>query len=449
MPHLSGERNIIQGRRIVSNFLYRLYLLYLASYLLHLTARASLFAVIRLDLVLFLMITILLVLESDKLKERIGNECSSILGILLLYIVISLPFVEWPGSVLRNNLSEFIKAIAFFFFTILIIDNERRLKGYVSVFVICELFRVLEPLYLHLVYGYWGSATYIGTGEFADRLSGAPSDIINPNGLAFVIATVYPFIHYLWNGKNKLGRMAYVAVTPMLLYAMVLTMSRSGLVALAVIGWNIWIHSRHKLFMVGMAVLATSLLWANMTDYQKDRYLSLTGTKEARSSATFYGRLSGFSEGFVIIMNKPIVGHGLGTSREANYNLQSNAHVTHILYYEIWIELGLIGLVIFLVFLRRIYRALNEAKKELSRILDLYTSLNQVNHQRDVILYKNLLKILISCFWMFLIFSFSQYGLSEIFWYLLAGLSVVLLRMVNIAKTERETQLQSFSSIGH
>lgn len=449
MPNLSGEGNIIQGGRIVSNFLYRLYLLYLASYLLHLTARASIFAVMRLDLVLFLMITILLVLESDKLKERFGNECSSILGILLLYIVISLPFVEWPGSVLRNNLPEFIKAIAFFFFTVLIIDNEHRLKGFVGVFVICELFRVLEPLYLHLMYGYWGSNTYIGAGEFVDRLSGAPSDIINPNGLAFVIATVYPFIHYLWNGKKLLGRMAYVAVIPMLLYAMVLTMSRSGLVALAVIGWNIWIHSRHKLFMVAVAVLAATLLWANMTDYQKDRYLSLTGTKEARSSATLYGRLSEYSTGFITIMKKPVVGHGLGTSLEAYFNIQHNPHVSHVLYIEIWVELGIIGLIIFLVFLRRIYRALNEAKKELSRMIDQYTSLNQVDHQRDVILYNNLLKILISCFWMFLIFSFAQYGLSEIFWYLLAGLSVVLLRMVNIAKTKRETLLQSFSSYGH
>ena len=448
MEHSSDEGKVVQGERKVSNFLYRLYLLYLASYLLHLTARAAILAVIRFDLVLFAIITILLVLEGDKLKGRLRDECTTVLGILFLYVVISLPFVEWPGSVLRNNLSIFIKSIAFFFFTILIVDNERRLKGFVNVFIFCELFRVLEPLYLHLMYGYWGSNTYIGAGEFVDRLSGAPSDIINPNGLAFVIATVYPFIHYLWNGNKLLGRIGYVAVASMILYAMVLTMSRSGLVALAVIYWNIWLRSRHKLLMVAVAALAASLLWANMTDYQKDRYLSLTGSKEARSSATFYGRLGEYDTGFVTITKKPLVGHGLGTSLEAYFNVQNNPHISHVLYLEIWIELGIIGLAIYLMFIQRIYKMLNKVKKVLSQLHDLYSSLNLKDHQQDLIFYKNLLNILTSCFWMFMFFSLAQYGLSEIFWYLIAGLSVVLYRIVNTARHDAEKRLQVPIAVG-
>ena len=44
---------------------------------------------------------------------------------------------------------------------------------------------------------YWGDAAHIGGGEFLNRLSGAPSDVINPNGLAFVIIIALPFMYLL------------------------------------------------------------------------------------------------------------------------------------------------------------------------------------------------------------------------------------------------------------
>ena len=55
-----------------------------------------------------------------------------------------------------------------------------------------QVWRVLEPLYMHLKSGYWGDYASLGNWEYMNRLSGSPYDIINPNGLGFVIIMTLP-----------------------------------------------------------------------------------------------------------------------------------------------------------------------------------------------------------------------------------------------------------------
>src|SRR2546430_8139392 len=70
-------------------------------------------------------------------------------------------------------------------------------RSLLVVYVATQLWRVLEPLYLHVTSGYWGSATSLGNWESMDRLARSPYDIINPNGLGFVIIMTLPLLHFL------------------------------------------------------------------------------------------------------------------------------------------------------------------------------------------------------------------------------------------------------------
>ena len=327
----------------VSGFTYFLYMLYVISFFLHLSSRIPGIAAVRPDLLLVLLIAVLLFLQSERLKNRVVGPCSDILKVLLIYIAVTLPFVEWPGSVINSHISQFVKAICFFYFTVLIVDTKDRMKLFISIFILCQVFRVLEPLYLNITEGYWGDDTYLkGTG-MVDRLSGAPHDIINPNGLGFVIATAFAYLHYVWGDNNWKYKLSYVAVAPALLYALVLTMSRSGFVALAVVAWNVFLKSKHRFVLIIIGLFACVVLWANMNDAQRDRYLSLTGSEKSQSHGTAAGRMKGIVKGLEVGMKRPIVGHGLGTSKEANYNVLHSALISHILYFEVLIELGTIG----------------------------------------------------------------------------------------------------------
>jgi len=167
---------------------YRLYLLFIISFFLHLPERIPLLGMLKFDVVLIALIFILLILSKTRHdSERNESNTSKILKILMLYVIISLPLVRWPGSVLRAGIPNFIKVVIFFYFTVSLITTEERLKKFISLFIVCQTFRVIEPLYLHITNGYWGSATSMGSGEIMERLSGAPHDVVNPNGLAFVI----------------------------------------------------------------------------------------------------------------------------------------------------------------------------------------------------------------------------------------------------------------------
>ena len=410
-----GEREA--SRLVVSNACFFIYLYFVIDFFLRLSVRIPGYGVIRPTLVLILIIAGFLVAQKDVLKGRLENPILKAVFLLILYLLFTLPLVEWPGSVLNTGISSFAKSVVFLFFTALILDTEKKLKLFVGVFVICQIIRVLEPLFLNLTQGYWGSSTYLGQGDFADRLSGAPADVINPNELGFVIVTVIPFLHYLLLPLGWKSKALYLALMPALLYALLLTMSRGAFLALLVVAFFVFKESRHKssLMIVGVAVVVASI--SIMTPVQKDRYLSLVSSESA-SSATVDGRLAGIVEEFKLGLSRPIVGHGLGTTPEAKYHLIGSTLASHNLYAELLIELGLIGFVLFLRYLFLCYKRLRENQK---LILDR----QQVGD--GFLVWLN--KVLIAIFWMYAVYSINYFGLSQYYWYLFGGLVIALGRL--------------------
>ncbi len=421
---LINKKHIDSTELSVSGFTFFLYMFFVISFFLHLPSRIPATQALRPDLLLVVLISAMLMMEQNKLKGRLSNPCANILSIMMLYIFISLPFVEWPGSIINENFAHLFRVIVFFYFTVLIVDTPVRLRRFILVFIVCQLFRILEPLYLHVMFGYWGDKTYLSAGEFADRLSGAPHDVVNPNGLAFVIATIFPFIHYLWGTATWRLKILYFSLVPFLMYTLVLTMSRSGFIALGVVVWNVFIKSKRKILLLLVTIAACMMLWANMTTIQKDRYLSLTGDESVQGSASAHGRVDGMVANFTLALTRPIVGYGLGTSGEAIYNIRGGTVVSHTLYFEVMIEMGLLGFFIYMIFLKTIYSGLGSMRKNLVYIEDKIDI--------DVTYEKNLMSALYACFWMYIIFSVAQYGVSEYHWYLLAGIITALNRHIII-----------------
>src|SRR5204863_2916228 len=118
------------------------------------------------------------------------------LWILVGYILVTIPFVEWPGSVL-HNLEPYAKSLCFFFFVVATVDTTRKLRMLLVVYVATQLWRVLEPLYMHVSSGYWGSATSLGNWESMDRLAGSPSAILHPDAPGFVCIRTLPLLPFL------------------------------------------------------------------------------------------------------------------------------------------------------------------------------------------------------------------------------------------------------------
>ena len=399
---------------IASSLPFFFYLLYTGSFFLHAGERYPVIAPLRPDLLCAGLVLFSLLPYFKEKTEMLKLPPARALTALIIVITFTVPFVQWPGSVLREHWQPFVKAVFFFYFTVLIVDTPKRLKIFVSIFLALQVVRVVEPVYLHFTEGYWGSKTHLGGGEFTGRLAGAPSDVINPNGLGFVIATAVTFLHYLAGQSSRfLPKFVYVSLLPILLYALILSMSRGGFIALLVSGWFIFRQSSKKgiLVVVGICILVGS--WSIMSDAHRDRYLSLVSSSAAQST-TAEGRIRGMINEFKLGFNRPVFGHGLGTTREAKANFQAGrAQAAHNLYAELMIEIGLLGFVFFLSYLRSIHRMV-AGQPKIMRVLD-YPG-------EDCDFFARLQTACVTVFWMYAVFSLNYFGLSQDYWYLFGGL---------------------------
>jgi O-antigen ligase len=378
--------------------------------------------VIRFDLVLICLIAVSSIIESKKKVDR-QDHSTKILYAIFIFIFITLPFVMWPGSVFRVGLLNYLKVVIFYFFTVSIINSEGRLKTLIFVFLACAIFRFLEPAFLHATTGYWGGTAmsiFEGKLQALRRLSGAPSDVINANQLAWVVVSTIPFLYYLgWQGKFYL-KILSAAVAPIAVYVLIRTGSRTGMVILfvTVIAMLYLGEKKIKRVAIGLMFLipVAFFIVGNMHPLLKTRYLS-TIESNLPGSDTAEGRIRGFERGISTLGTRILIGHGLGTSRETNANLSGDDQTSHNLYLETIQELGIIGLVLFLIYVRGIYRNLRDAKT---------ITMDSVPGAQWLIALTKAIHVWII---MDLFYNIACFGLNSWEWYFFGGVSVAALRV--------------------
>jgi len=398
------------------DFAFKLYIVFLISFFLHLTARVPVLGLIRFDLLLVLIITVIIIASKNEHKKALRDSggTGKYLKYLIIFMLITLPLVEYPGSVLRVGAAGFIKAVIFFYFTIALVNTEKKLAFIVYVILACQILRVFEPLFLNITEGYWGDATYIGGGEFAARLSGAPSDIINPNELGYVIVVSIILLYYLLLTRSSLLiKLVVLAVMGACMYALVLTASRSAfLVLMGAILMVFW-SSKYKSLFIVLSVMGAFVAFANLSEFQRDRYLSIFSS-DTKGGSSAQGRIDALFSELEVVIDRPIIGHGLSTSGEAKYYVIGSSQISHNLYLETAIELGMAGLIIYLLFLKSIIvnlKAVRDRRQSNPSGASFTEAFTRALFVWAVVTF---------------VFSFAQYGLSIYVNYLIAGLAVVL-----------------------
>ena len=398
----------------MSNLGFNIYLTFTISWFLHLGARFPILGLVRFDLLLVCVLFFLLLQKQDNSSVK-ETQIGKLIKAILIYSILTVPFVEWPGSVINNGIESFIKAAVFYYFTVVFIKAEDKLKKFIVVFVGCQLFRIVEPFYLHITEGYWGSIASMANWEYLNRLAGAPFDTVNPNGLAFIVCTVLPFLYY-FSGLGWINRLAFIIFTPICIYVLILTGSRTGFLGLVIIFIVIFVKSNKRFLFGSVGLLAVIVGFPLLDTDTQDRYLSTFGMGQ-KNQGTANDRNEGVKKDFMVALRRPIFGHGLGTSREANANFEGRDQPSHNLYGEVAQELGFFGLIIVIWFIRSIFAALAQCKQVFIRYKMASQFLSKMNDAAQTWL------------WLNLVFSFASYGLTSYEWYLLAGFAVVMQRL--------------------
>ncbi len=398
---------------------YVIYLMFMVSWFLHMPSRIPALGAMKMDFVLFFVL-VLLKLVLPRAKPS-GTEADTDIVrrhvVLFLVIIATTPLAMFPGSVLRFGIPNYIKAIVFLYFTVWFVDSSAKLRWFLAVFLGCQIFRIMEPLYLNATKGYWGSKASISGWEYINRLSGAPSDVINPNGLAYVILIVLAFMLAFYR-VSMLSRIVALIVVPLSLYALVLTSSRSGFLALIFLaGVHFYKPAMRSYFLVAIVLGAVLVLPGYLGDQYKDRYSSIFSS-DTRNAKTAEGRITGLIEDTKVGLKRPFFGFGLGTSLEANANFGQGPKPSHNIFVETFQEIGIVGLSFFLLFLKSIF-----------------VGIRRFNGDDQPQFNRCLKKGLTTFAAMTLFFGFASYGLSSYEWYLIGGLTIAL---GAIAEREKE-----------
>jgi hypothetical protein len=394
---------------------------FIISYFGRLTARVPLLVAAHFDLVLAALTAVAIVFSPQVRSAGPAPKMDPVarqLWILLGYIIATIPFVEWPGSVL-HNLENYSKSLCFFFFVVAIVDTTRKLRILLVVYTATQVWRVIEPLEMHLRSGYWGSFTSLGNWEYMDRLAGSPYDIINPNGLGFVVIMTLPLLYLVLRPTTTVRWAVFLGLVGAMCYALVLSASRSGFLGLVFLALFVIWRSKHRAAYLFAGIVIGAIAVAAMTGLQRERYLSIFD-RHAKGAATAEARITGVIGDLKVSLRRPLFGHGLGTSREANVHFRGVDLPSHNLYTEVAEELGYIGLALLLALIWSFLRACWTAQRVLA---SAPPDDPRLGYLRDVA------GILVMVVAVDLFFSFASFGFSEPYWYFFGGLSVVTARL--------------------
>src|SRR5437764_7211750 len=146
------------------NAAFYLFCLFLGSYFLHLTARVQVLGTMHFDLLLAAATALAIALGGRRSTSGSSAGMDPVakrLWILVGYILVTIPFVEWPGSVL-HNLEPYAKSLCFFFFVVATVDTTRKLRVLLIVYVATQLCRVIASHYMQVATGDGVSAASLG-----------------------------------------------------------------------------------------------------------------------------------------------------------------------------------------------------------------------------------------------------------------------------------------------
>jgi O-antigen ligase len=272
----------------------------------------------------------------------------------LLFAVLVSYFVAVDPETAISQTYKLLRMVVFYFLIINIVRSQAILQRVIWVMVITGIFSAGYGLYEY----------YLSPAALIDnRVSGTLDD---PMSFSYSIVILLPLVWYLITRNQKvIARLLLLAVAAQFSYAIILSGTRSGI--LAAIGALVWIALRQKRTIVintAVIVVFFFLGLVFMPDTIKTR-LGLTTEADKGAQSSTERRLTYATFGVELFLQNPIIGLGLGGFRHAyshsEYQYFRTAddvdRIAHNMYMELATGAGLLGLVPFvLIMVTPIYR---------------------------------------------------------------------------------------------
>lgn len=268
------------------------------------------------------------------LRTRVA-KCIAVITVLA---ILSVPGSAWPRQSVSFFQVQWLPTLLMFVCVLVGFRNRR--TAYVSLAAVTFTAGLAA---LEMVVGAGlsnGGRAYFG---------GDVSATYDPNASAALFVTVLPYAVFFATRPGRLRTPAMVMI-PVLIAALLKTSSRGGAIALAVLGIALIVFAPKRRRWLYASILGAMLLTLVLVPHSGlvERFSELSGSQDYNFSSRD-GRIEVWKRGFGMMLTHPMFGIGVRAFEVANGNLAHSWINAHNAVVQIGAELGIGGLVAFLV----------------------------------------------------------------------------------------------------
>jgi O-antigen ligase len=270
---------------------------------------------------------------------------------LVCWATVTIPFSYWPGGSISFLLDPYLKTLAVFWLLCNVVTTVAKLRTMTWALVLLSV-----PLALTAVSNFLSGTFAPGADLVVNRrIVGYDAPLaLNPNDLALILNLIIPLaIALLLTAQTVSVRFVLLAIVVLHATAVILTFSRTGFITLAAVAAvTLWKLRRRPEapWLWGALVLALACVPLLPSGYS-DR-LSTISDVDSDPTGSSQARWADMIAATRLVTRNPIVGAGIGQDILAlNEERGAKWLQVHDTYLEYAVELGIPGLVLFVVLL--------------------------------------------------------------------------------------------------
>lgn len=324
--------------------------------------------------------------------------------------ILSIPFSVWKGQSFDFVFVGHLKTLLFYALMLIVIDNYDKFKKVNAALVVslcCLAFATAL------------SAMSVEGRSYATYTYDA-------NDIALVLVTGLPMVYFMILDSRKFKKVVLICLLLLIIFAVMKTVSRGGFLGLIAVALIIFLRDERSMaFKIGVMSLLAIFFFAIAPESYWNRIQTLTNLEEDYNTTVQAGRKEVWSRGIDLMLDNPLFGVGAGAFVTAEGLSHKDAggkwSAPHNSFIQIGAELGVGGLILFLMLIYSSVRDMINVRKKLS--------LNPVLYAK----YGNMTKGVEIAFYGFCVTGFFlSHAYSPILYFLIA-LAVVLKRVADNA----------------
>jgi len=285
-------------------------------------------------------------------KYQLIREEKLLIGLVLMCII-TLPTSVWPGGSVTTLTRGFLPAIILTFITGIICKTNDDIKKIVWVYI-------------------FNSALIIGVSlkSGLNHFSKGVTDTYDVNDIAMVLDCALPIMFFCMRNNRGIKKIILIACCVLAILTVVYTASRGGLLGLLAFAGYLVLTSQNKIRYFIAVGIAAVIFAVYAPEETKARFASMYNP-QTEYDKNMGDRKQVWSNGVSLFFDAPILGVGLGNYKVADGSTKESGgwKTAHNSLLQIAVELGIVGLVLYIKLIVGTFFKLRRLSKELG-ILD-------------------------------------------------------------------------------